>query len=70
MTKIKAELDDVQVQIALLKAETAQKVSELKSGTLHKAATVKEETIVKLTSLRAETANVIKESSLRNVFSP
>lgn len=64
MTKIKAELDDVQVQIALLKAETAQKVSELKSETLHKAATVKEETIVKLTSLRAETANVIKESSL------
>ncbi len=41
LTKIRAELEEVQVQMSLLKAETAQKVSELKSETMQKAAFVK-----------------------------
>jgi uncharacterized membrane protein len=53
MTKLKAELEEVQVQIALLKAETTQKVSEFKT-----------ETMVKITNLKTETATVIKESAL------
>lgn len=53
MTKLKAELEEVQVQIALLKAETTQKVSEFKN-----------ETMVKITNLKTETATVIKESAL------
>ena len=55
---------EVQVQMSLLKAETAQKFSELKSETMIKAAFVKEETMVKLTSLKTETTNVIRESTL------
>ncbi|WP_077610040.1 putative ABC transporter permease [Clostridium sp. Marseille-P2415] len=64
MTKLKAELEEVQVQMALLKAETAQKVSELRTGTIQKAATLKDETLVKISSLKAETASALKESAL------
>ncbi len=64
LTKIRSELEEVQVQMSLLKAETAQKVSELKTETMQKAASVKEGTMVKLTSLRTETTNAIKESAL------
>lgn len=53
MTKIKAELEEVQVQMALLKAETTQKVSEFKT-----------ETLVKITNLKAETTSALKESAL------
>lgn len=68
LTKIRAELEEVQVQMALLKAETAQKVSELRSETMQKAANVKEETMVKLTSLKTETTNAIRESTLAERF--
>ena len=64
LTKIRAELEEVQVQMTLLKAETTQKVYELKSETMQKAANVKEETMVKLTSLKTETTNAIRESAL------
>lgn len=53
MTKIKAELEEVQVQMALLKAETTQKVSEFKT-----------ETLVKITNLKTETTSALKESAL------
>lgn len=75
MTKLKAELEEAQVQMALLKAETAQKVSDLKLETIQKASflkdetllkavTLKDETMEKFSSLKAETANAIKESVL------
>lgn len=64
MTKLKAELEEVQVQIALLKAETAQKVSDLTTETIQKAASLKDETMVKISSLKAETASALKESAL------
>lgn len=54
MTKIRAELEEVQVQLSLLKAETTQKVTDLKK-----------ETILKISSLKVETASVLKESSLK-----
>jgi len=64
MTRLKSELDDVQVQMALLKAETAQKVSDIKTETFMKAASLKGETMEKISSLRAETASALKESAL------
>ncbi len=64
MTKLKSELEEVQVQLALLKAETAQKVSEIKMETMQKAVSLKDETMVKISSLKAETTNALKESTL------
>lgn len=43
MTNIKAELEDLQVQAALLKAETKQMVTELKEETVQKIADMKED---------------------------
>ncbi len=53
MTKLRTELEEAQVQIALLKAETTEKVAELRTEVRLKAA-----------SLKAETADVLKESTL------
>lgn len=64
MTKLKSELDEVQVQISLLKAETAQKVSDIKTETIQMAASLKDGTMVKISSLKAETASALKESAL------
>ncbi|MEY8356647.1 hypothetical protein AALB39_25300 [Lachnospiraceae bacterium 54-53] len=64
MTKLKAELEEVQLQMSLLKAETAQKVSELRSETIQKAYNLKDETFIKISSIKTETANVLKESAL------
>jgi len=63
MTKLKSELDEVQVQMALLKAETAQKVSDIKTETIMKAASLKGETMEKISSLKAETASALKQSA-------
>ncbi|MDR0926003.1 MAG: putative ABC transporter permease [Hungatella sp.] len=64
MTKLKSELEEVQVQMALLKAETAQKVSDIRTETIQKAASLKDGTMVKISSLKAETASALKESAL------
>ncbi|WP_312433026.1 putative ABC transporter permease [Lacrimispora sp.] len=64
MTKLKSELDEVQVQMALLKAETAQRVSDIKTETIMKAASLKGETMGMISSLKAETASALKESAL------
>lgn len=64
MTKLKSELEEVQVQIALLKAETAQKVSDIKAETIQKAFSLKDGTMVRISSLKAETASALKESAL------
>lgn len=56
MTKMKAELDDVQVQLALLKAETEQKLEEAKEDTAVKLETLRVEAAGKATQLRNETA--------------
>jgi len=64
MPRLKSELDEVQVQMALLKAETAQKVSDIKTETFLKAASLKGETMEKISSLKTETAIALKESAL------
>lgn len=56
MTRLKAELEEAQLQLALLKAETSEKVTELREETRHKAANLKSETAVKMEALKAETA--------------
>ena len=56
MTKMKAELDDVQVQLALLKAETEQKLEEAKEDTAVKLETLCVEAAGKAALLRNETA--------------
>ena len=68
MIKLKAELEEVQLQMNLLKAETAQKVSELRNETLQKTAALKDETLVKISSIKNETASALKESALAEHF--
>lgn len=56
MTKLKTELEEMQLQMALLKAETVQKVSDMKEETIQRAANIKGETSVMITTLKAENA--------------
>ena len=58
MTKMKAELDDVQVQLALLKAETEQKLEEAKEDTAVKLETCVWKQPVKLRSCEMKLQNV------------
>ncbi len=60
MTKLKAELDDVQVQLALLKAETEQKLEEAKEDTAVKLETLRVEAAGKAAKLREEAATKIE----------
>ena len=48
MTKMKAELEEVQVQLALLKAETSQRVMELREETAQRVSGMKEETALRV----------------------
>lgn len=72
MTKMKAELEEIQLQMALLKAETTGKLSDLRDEQIQRAANIKGETAVKLTTLKVETAmrteeaiNALKEGAER-----
>ena len=74
MTKMKAELEEIQLQMALLKAETADKLSDLRDEQIQRAANLKGEAAVKITTLKAETAmrteeklNALKESAERRL---
>ncbi len=60
MTKLKAELDDIQVQLALLKAETEQKLEEAKEDTAVKLETLRVEAAGKAAKLREEAATKIE----------
>ena len=57
MTKIKVELEELQVQMSLLKSETALKVTELRNETINKATTVKEERLRSLMDSKEKLAN-------------
>lgn len=72
MTRLKAELDDVQVQLALLKAETVQRMADyreetadrmmqLRDGTAERMEQVKDETAVRMAQLRDETAERVAQ---------
>ena len=56
MTKMRAELDDIQVQMALLKAETAQKVEEVKEEASQKFVMVRSEAALRAASLKEDAA--------------
>lgn len=62
MTKMKAELEEVQLQMALLKAEAAQKVSDIRDEGIQRAANLKGEAVVKITTLKAESAARTEET--------
>ncbi len=72
MTHMKAELEELQLQMALFKAEATSKVSDLRDDTVQRAANIKGETAIKLATLKVETAmkrnetmNALKESLKR-----
>lgn len=56
LTKIRAELDEIQVQMALLKSETTQRVSDYKEETALKMASLKADTALKMEEFREETS--------------
>ena len=56
MTNMRAELDDIQVQMALLKAETAQKVEEVKEEASQKFVMVRSEAALRAASLKEDAA--------------
>lgn len=60
MTKVKAELEEVQLQMSLLKMEATQKVSDLHGEAVQKAANIKDETTAKIADLKA--ANTLRHS--------
>ena len=80
MTKMKAELEEMQVQLALLRAETSQKVEDIRADARHRvtewrndaagiAAELKEETRLRAAELKEETrlraAELREEARLR-----
>lgn len=62
MTKMKAELEELQLQMALLKAEATQKVSDIRDEGIQRAANLKGEAAVKITTLKAESAARTEET--------
>lgn len=56
MTKLKAEMEDLQARIAALKEEAAEHVSAVREGTAERLASAKEETVEILAAAREETA--------------
>lgn len=56
LTKIRTELDEIQVQMALLKSETTQRVSDYKEETALKMASLKADTTLKMEEFREETS--------------
>lgn len=74
MTRMKAELEEIQLQMVLLKAETADKLSELRDEQIQWAANLKGEAAVKITAFKTETAlrtegklNALKQSAERGL---
>lgn len=63
MTKMRNELEELQVQIALLKAEATQRVGEIKEEQRIRAAELREETVQKLTSIREEAMHRLSASA-------
>lgn len=71
MTNIRTELDDIQVQMALLKAETTQRISEaredaalrldmMRSGAVSHAAALKEDRLQRLSSMMETTVDKVE----------
>lgn len=56
MTKMKAEAEEMQVQLALLKSETAQKAAELKDAASVRMADLKSDTVLRMADFKNDTA--------------
>lgn len=70
MTNMRAELDEIQVQMALLKAETAQKVEEAREEASQKLGQVRSEAAYRTAALKedaAERLNVIVENTVERM---
>ena len=76
MTDMRAELDDIQVQMALLKAETSERVAEareeaaarlsrMKSGAAVHAAALKDDTAERLNELVENTMEITEDAAAR-----
>lgn len=65
ITNMKADLDDIQLQLSLLKAEAAQKVFNIKNEQMHRASILKGETELKLYELLAAFKEGRDEISLK-----
>ncbi len=61
MTRLKAELDDVQVQLALLKAETVQRMADYREETADRMMQLRDETADRVAQLRDETAERMEQ---------
>ena len=61
MTRLKAELDDVQVQLALLKAETVQRMADYWEETADRMMQLRDETAERVAQLRDETAERMEQ---------
>lgn len=64
MTKIKTELEDVQLQLSLLKYETGQRVAELREGTAQRVTELRDETAQRITEIRLETVQKMADMKL------
>ncbi len=76
MTRMRAELDDIQVQMSLLKSETSQRVSEvrdeaaqrldlLKTGAVAKASTISESTVSRMEDKAARISEFVEDTAER-----
>jgi len=69
MTKMKAEAEEMQVQLALLKAETAQKAAELKDAASVRMADLRNDAALRVADLKNDTslriADLKNDTSLR-----
>ncbi len=70
MTRMKGELEEMQTQLALLKAQTAQRVEEIRGDARHRvaewknsAAGLRQETLLKAAELKEEAASLITQEA-------
>lgn len=61
LTKIKAELEEAQVQLALMKAETNQRITGLKEETSQRMAGIKMETVQIMANIKLETSQLVSD---------
>ena len=61
MTSMKVQLDELQLQLALFKAETSQKLEDLKSDARIQAAELRSDAWIRVEELKTETASLAAE---------
>lgn len=65
MTKVRTELEDIQVQMALLKADASQKVSDIREGTAMRMDLAKAEAAARLAKTAEKLSEMKKDASIR-----